>query len=60
MGYDINGDQCVDISKDRLSGQGDDYPETYWRLLIGSSFAAPAALRSALFSDLELNVCLNL
>ena len=60
LGYDINGDQCVDISKDRLSGQGDDYPETYWRLLIGSSFAAPAALRSALFSDLELNVCLNL
>lgn len=59
LGYDINGDQCVDISKDRLSsaGSGKHYPEKYWRLLVGSSFAAPAALRSALFSELELNLC---
>ena len=62
LGYDINGDRCVDIRKDRLSsyGVGVAYPEKYWQLLIGSSFAAPAALRSALFSDLELNICSSL
>ena len=64
LGYDINGDQCVDIRRESLSSAGSvqkgeekQWPEKYWRLLIGSSFAAPAALRSALFSDLELNDC---
>ncbi|UYM16948.1 S8/S53 family peptidase [Endozoicomonas euniceicola] len=64
LGYDINGDHCVDISRKHLSsaasGQREakkQWPEKYWRLLVGSSFAAPAALRSALFSDLEINDC---
>ncbi|AMO57206.1 hypothetical protein GZ77_16615 [Endozoicomonas montiporae] len=67
LGYDINGDHCVDISKERLSSATADtpdvdkqWPQKYWKLLIGSSFAAPAALRSSLFSDLELNLCSQL
>ena len=62
LGYDINGDKCVDIPASKLSSAGltnSSYPRKHWRTLIGSSFAAPAALREALFSKLELTQCFN-
>ncbi|MGI9277637.1 MAG: hypothetical protein ACR2PT_22660 [Endozoicomonas sp.] len=60
LGYDIDGDLCPDIPLNRLTGYDNDrkeYPKSLWRPLIGSSFAAPVALKSALFSDLELSTC---
>jgi hypothetical protein len=59
-GYDLNGDGCVDIPLDRLTGYlepSHDYPKKFWRLLTGSSFAAPAALKAALFANLPLTSC---
>ena len=59
LGYDIDGDECPDIPLDRLTGYDSDrkeYPKSFWRPLLGSSFAAPVALKSALFSDLELEL----
>ncbi|MCL6417013.1 hypothetical protein MIB92_15235 [Aestuariirhabdus sp. Z084] len=51
VGYDINGDRCSDITLKQLSGRGK-HPASlvhhYWKPLIGSSFAAPMALRKAL------------
>ncbi|WP_257274680.1 hypothetical protein [Endozoicomonas sp. SESOKO4] len=60
IGYDLNGDQCVDIPLDRLTGytrKVTEYPKKFWRLLTGSSFAAPAALKAALFANLPLRAC---
>ncbi|CAM3809364.1 hypothetical protein [Parendozoicomonas haliclonae] len=52
LGYDLDADNCVDIPLARLTGAGqqsrDAYPKTYWKVLKGSSFAAPAALKAAL------------
>ena len=56
LGYDINEDQAPDIPLQRVSSYSasrSDYPEESWRMLKGSSYAAPtevrrrAALRSA-------------
>ncbi|WP_245662953.1 hypothetical protein [Endozoicomonas arenosclerae] len=60
IGYDLNGDQCVDIPLERLTGYSSsvtEYPKKFWRLLTGSSFAAPAALKAALFAHLPLQPC---
>ncbi|WP_051785987.1 hypothetical protein [Endozoicomonas numazuensis] len=60
LGYDLNGDQCVDIPLERLTGYSNsvtEYPRKFWRLLTGSSFAAPAALKAALFANLPLKTC---
>ncbi|WOG25531.1 hypothetical protein [Endozoicomonas sp. 8E] len=60
VGYDLNGDQCVDIPLNRLTGYSrkiTEYPKKFWRLLTGSSFAAPAALKAALFANLPLRTC---
>ncbi|MGI9283068.1 MAG: hypothetical protein ACR2PX_26020 [Endozoicomonas sp.] len=60
VGYDLNGDQCVDIPLERLTGYSQEvteYPKKFWRLLTGSSFAAPAALKAALFANLPLKAC---
>ncbi|WP_448216850.1 hypothetical protein [Endozoicomonas sp. 2B-B] len=60
VGYDLNGDQCVDIPLNRLTGYSrkmTEYPKKFWRLLTGSSFAAPAALKAALFNSLPLRAC---
>ena len=59
-GYDINGDHCVDIPLNKLTGfeqENNEYPKKFWRLLTGSSFAAPAALKAALFANLPLASC---
>lgn len=52
LGYDIDGDWCADIPMQRLSSYGQsnvaEYPNRYWKLLKGSSFAAPAALKKAM------------
>ncbi len=48
LGYDIDGDGCVDIPVSRLSAgflTGDRLPRSSYRPLMGSSFAAPMALR---------------
>ncbi|MBY4676069.1 hypothetical protein K6T12_05645 [Marinobacterium sp. CAU 1594] len=54
LGYDLNGDGCTDIPLQRLSGYGvagQQYPKNYWQALIGSSFAAPAALKAELAGE---------
>ncbi|WP_461536305.1 hypothetical protein [Spongorhabdus nitratireducens] len=59
-GYDIDGDGCVDIPLQRLTSEGqqaEDLPRQFWKLLKGSSFAAPRALKQALFADLSLPAC---
>lgn len=60
LGYDVNGDHCVDIPLEKLTGfqsEKPDYPVKFWKLLTGSSFAAPAALKIALFENLPLQTC---
>ena len=52
LGYDLDGDNCVDIPLKQLTShlrsKGKDYPKTFWKVLRGSSFAAPVALKMAL------------
>lgn len=51
VGYDLNEDQCPDILLAQLSGgsrTAATLPSHYWKNLVGSSFAAPAALRQYL------------
>lgn len=52
MGYDVNGDNCVDIPLDQLSSfdafERRSYSSRPWPILKGSSFAAPAALKAHL------------
>ncbi|MRI34857.1 hypothetical protein EOPP23_17915 [Endozoicomonas sp. OPT23] len=59
IGYDLNGDKCVDIPLSKLTGLGKEgeLPNRPWPMLKGSSFAAPAALRKALFKGLALTEC---
>ncbi len=61
LGYDIDNDGCADIPLERLTGYrqstDDELPKNFWKLLSGSSFAAPRALKSALFSELSLAYC---
>ena len=59
QGYDLDGDHCVDIPLSKLTGHGltGELPERPWPMLKGSSFAAPAALKQALFSELSLVKC---
>ncbi len=59
LGYDLNGDHCVDIPLSRMSNNGNsqfDFPKTFWKLLKGSSFAAPSALRAAFMAN-QLDHC---
>lgn len=52
LGYDVTGDGCVDIGLELLSTQmRDQLPKRAWKVLKGSSFAAPVALRKALLGD---------
>ena len=55
LGYDLNGDNCVDIPLNRLTGHRKnsprEYPKTFWKVLRGSSFAAPTALNMALMTN---------
>ena len=57
LGYDMNDDGCVDIPIQRLtsfrnpSNDAQQYPKTFWKVLRGSSFAAPTALKMALLTD---------
>ncbi len=48
IGYDVDGDHCSDItvnwSSDIANGRNT-LPKKYWKPLIGSSFAAPMALK---------------
>jgi len=50
IGYDINDDGCVDIPVENLtnSNQTNSLPEKHWQPLVGTSFAAPAALHESL------------
>lgn len=52
LGYDVNGDDCVDIPLDQLSSfetlEHREYSYRPWPILKGSSFAAPAALKARL------------
>ncbi len=59
IGYDLNGDSCVDIPLSKLTGHGltGELTNRPWPMLKGSSFAAPAALKQALFSGLSLAEC---
>jgi len=52
VGYDVDGDKCPDIPLNRLTAEraGEAYPKAYWKLLKGSSFAAPAAMKAALLA----------
>lgn len=45
IGYDIDGDACNDVSLADLQLRSVDLPKRHWKPLIGSSFAAPAALK---------------
>ncbi|WP_210395164.1 hypothetical protein [Motiliproteus sediminis] len=45
-GFDINGDECADITATSLSGTNTGQPRR--RMIKGSSFAAPAALKTLL------------
>lgn len=45
IGYDLDGDSCSDIALNELSGAGNKLPKSHWKPLLGSSFAAPAALK---------------
>ena len=52
MGYDINGDNCIDIPLNQLSSfdafEHRSFSSRPWPILKGSSFAAPAALKAHL------------
>jgi len=51
LGYDLDGDHCMDVPVRCLTGYTparNDYPEKPWSLLKGSSFAAPQALKQQL------------
>lgn len=52
LGYDVNGDDCVDIPLEQLSSfqafERQEYSSRPWPILKGSSFAAPAALKAHL------------
>ncbi len=52
VGYDVDGDKCPDIPLNRLTTTSLEagYPNSYWRVLKGSSFAAPAAMKAALLN----------
>ncbi|WP_245600957.1 S8/S53 family peptidase [Marinobacterium jannaschii] len=54
VGYDVDGDRCPDIPLNRLTAAtaSDEYPGSYWKLIKGSSFAAPAAMKTALLAGL--------
>jgi len=57
-GYDFDGDACIDVPIDCLSGYQHgrlNYPERLWPLLKGSSFAAPVAMKVALLDHLATN-----
>lgn len=59
LGYDIDGDGCVDIPLSKLTartGSNSDYPRHYWKTLKGSSFAAPAAMKGLLLEG-QANSC---
>lgn len=47
LGYDVDGDACIDIDLALLSPT-EALPKTYWKPIMGSSFAAPAALKQDL------------
>lgn len=53
LGYDIDGDSCIDIPVDQLSQHGPraHLPRTYWKVIKGSSFAAPGALKKKLLGS---------
>ena len=55
-GYDLDADGCADIRATQM-----DLPETasrvHWQQLVGSSFAAPAALKAALTGDVACPGC---
>ncbi|MCL6270966.1 hypothetical protein M3P05_13630 [Sansalvadorimonas sp. 2012CJ34-2] len=55
LGYDLNSDRCIDIPLNQLSGfrKTTDYPKTFWKVLKGSSFAAPTALKLELMKNLK-------
>ncbi len=57
LGYDLNDDRCVDIPIQQLSGyrKSRSYPKTFWKVLRGSSFAAPTALKLELMKDLAVS-----
>ena len=57
LGYDVNGDGCVDIPVQSLSGHSGNLPRNYWKHLSGSSFAAPMALKHYLLGDTVDKVC---
>ncbi|WP_281647907.1 hypothetical protein [Parendozoicomonas sp. Alg238-R29] len=57
LGYDLDDDHCIDIPLSRLTGYSntpkEKYPKTFWKVLRGSSFAAPAAMKMALLQGME-------
>ncbi len=60
IGYDVDGDQCVDIPIQRLSNYANDdkeLPNHYWQPIKGSSFAAPRALKQSLLAKLPALPC---
>lgn len=60
QGYDLNNDGCTDIDIADISSRSDvDLPRVYWKVLKGSSFAAPAALKRSLLNEVDRGGCVN-
>jgi len=60
LGYDVDGDGCVDIPLSRLSAANStlqSLPQQYWQPITGSSFAAPMALRRDLLAQARWAGC---
>ncbi len=57
LGYDLNNDRCVDIPLSQLSSyqKNNEYPKMFWKVLKGSSFAAPTALKLELMKNLKIS-----
>ncbi|MDX1452319.1 MAG: hypothetical protein R3183_07155 [Oleiphilaceae bacterium] len=50
QGYDLDNDGCVDVAIQSLSNQSR-LPSLHWKVLKGSSFAAPVALKRAILGN---------
>ncbi len=60
LGYDIDGDGCIDIPIERLSGYrqpNQELPESTWQPIKGSSFAAPKAFKRIMLNQPATDVC---
>ena len=60
LGYDIDGDHCVDIPLHRLTSYqtnkssqktSETYPKTFWKVLRGSSFCSPGSYEAGFVAE---------